>query len=364
MPNKRNKEHWWQGVVCYQIWPKSFKDTSGDGGGDIKGIIEKLDYLKDLGIDVIWISPTYKSPMKDMGYDVADWQEMDPTFGTLQDMCDLIEAVHARGMKILLDLVITHTSNQHPWFIESSSSKDNPKSDWYIWKDPRPGNKIWNERTKTHDLVEEPTNWRACFGGSAWTYHEARNQYYVHLFLVEEPDLNFENEEARKAIYDAAIGFWLNKNVDGFRIDTVNRLSKDPTYSDAKVKLVGKLQDGRDHYMNGPKSHVYLKEMRKYIDEHPGGKDRDIMLVGELPRTEYSAVMEYVHPKYHELNMVFDFDMVKLGGHDDPDNVRPHEVKHLRDGHESFTLPLFKKQLKKVQDMIDAGAWGTVFMEW
>ena len=343
----------------------SFKDSNSDGIGDIPGVISKLDYLKQLGVDVLWISPTYKSPLKDFGYDVSDWQDVSPVFGTMADMDQLITEVHARGMKILLDLVITHTSNQHPWFLESRSSRQNPKRDWYIWKNSRKGHKIRNHLTQTEDLVEEPTNYRACFGGSAWYYGEERKQWYMHLFLLEEPDLNWENPETRKAIFDTAIGFWLDKGVDGFRIDTVNRLSKDPSYKDAPIKLKGNLQPATQYYINGPKSHDYLREMRAYMDNHPSvkGSGRDLMLVGELPRTSPEEVFNYTHPASKELNMVFDFDMVNLSGHDDPDETPAHMVKNLCDGHHSFTLPLFKETLKKVQDIITNGGWGTVFME-
>ena len=356
---------WWKDVVCYQVWPRSFKDSNADGIGDIQGIISKLAYLKDLGIDVVWVSPTYSSPMVDFGYDISNWQGVDPDFGEVEDMDELIEKVHMHDMKILLDLVVTHTSNQHDWFKESKSSKDNPKSDWYIWKDARKGHKIFNPITETYDEIEEPTNWRACFGGSAWTYVPERDQYYLHLFMPAEPDLNFEKDYVRKAVYEEAIGFWLNKGIDGFRIDTVNRICKDWNWPDAQVKLEGKIQPATQFYINGPRSHEFLKEMRKYMDDHPRVKERgqSLMLVGELPLTEYDEVLRYVHPDSKELSMVFDFDMVKLGGHDDPDNVKCHQVKHLCDGDPSFTLPLFKQGLKKVQDLISSGAWGTVFME-
>ena len=343
----------------------SFKDSNDDGIGDIQGVISKLDYLQDLGIDVVWICPTYASPLKDYGYDISDWQAICPTFGTMQDMEDLIEQVHKRSMRILMDLVVTHTSDQHAWFKESRSSKTNDKHDWYIWKDARKGNKIWNPVTFTHDEVTEPNNWCACFGGSAWTYVPERDQYYLTLFMPSEPDLNWELKHVREAIFKDAVGFWLDKGIDGFRIDTVNRISKDQTFPDAPRVLEGRLQPGSDYYINGPRSHEYLKYLREYINDHPRVKERGqpLMLVGELPRTEYDDVLKYVHPELKELSMVFDFDMVKLGGHDDPDNVKAHEVKNLCDGDPAFTLPLFKQRIKKVQDLIASGAWGTVFME-
>lgn len=218
--NAAAERDWWKDVVCYQIWPMSVNDSNNDGHGDIQGIIKKLDYLKDLGVDAVWICPTYKSPMKDFGYDISDWQDVNPAFGTLADMELLIEEVHKRDMKILMDLVVTHTSNEHAWFKESRSSRDNPKHDWYVWKDGRPGNEIAHTITGTLDKIEEPTNYRAAFGGSAWYHVPERDQYYMHLFLYEEPDLNWENPETRQAIYGTAIGFWLDRKVDGFRIDT------------------------------------------------------------------------------------------------------------------------------------------------
>ncbi|KAK3687134.1 hypothetical protein LTR37_019127 [Vermiconidia calcicola] len=356
---------WWKDAVCYQVWPMSFKDSNADGHGDIQGIISKLDYLKDLGADVVWVSPTYKSPMKDFGYDISDWSDINPAFGTMEDMLQLIEEVHKRGMRILLDLVITHTSDQHPWFLESRTSKVNPKADWYMWENGRPGHHIYNTRTGVDDKVEQPTNWRACFGGSAWYYGEERDQHFLHLFLKEEPDLNWENPVTRKAIYEAAIGFWLDKGIDGFRIDTVNRLSKDVTWQDVPTKLVGPLQSATHVYINGPRSHEFLKEMRQYMDNHPRVQEsgQELMLVGELPKTPMDDVMQYVHPDSRELSMVFDFDMVDLAGHDSPDEVKAHETKNLCDGDPSYTLPLFKETIIKVQNLISAGGWGTVFME-
>lgn len=347
---------WWKGVVAYQIWPMSFKDTNGDGIGDIRGIISKLDYLKDFGIDVIWVSPTYASPLKDWGYDISDYEEMDARFGTMQDMGDLINEVHKRGMKILLDLVITHTSDQHAWFQESRKSRDNPKANWYMWADKRPGNMIKGE------LVEEPSNWRAAFGGSAWDYVEERDQYYIHLFLKEQPDLNWEDAEMREAVYQSAVKFWLDRGVDGFRLDTANRFCKDTKYPDVVVTVPGKWQPGSKHYMNGPRMHEWLKELRAKIDRDAPA--RDIMIVGELPLTSFEEVLRYVKPEERQLSMVFDFDIVKLGNNDNPDEYAKHEVSNYMDKDPSYTLPLFKKAVQKVQSLItDTNAWGTCFLE-
>ena len=204
-----NRLAWWKDGTFYQIWPASYKDANGDGIGDIGGIISTLDYLKDLGVDTVWVSPMYKSPQKDMGYDISDYKDIDPQYGTIQDAEDLIKEVHERGMRLVFDLVINHTSDLHPWFQESRSSKDSSKRDWYIWRPPR------YENGKRHP----PNNWKSYFGGSAWEWDEETQEYYLHLFVREQPDLNWENEATREAIYQTAVKFWLDKGVDGFRID-------------------------------------------------------------------------------------------------------------------------------------------------
>lgn len=204
---------WWKNAVTYQIYPASFKDSNADGLGDIPGITSKIDYLKDLGVDLIWLSPMFESPQVDMGYDVSNYEDVHRPYGTLEDMVTLIDACHTRGMRLILDLVVNHTSDQHAWFRESRSSRDNPKRDWYIWKPPR----YAEDGTRM-----PPTNWRGYFGGSVWEWDEHTQEYYLHLFAVQQPDINWENPVARKAIHDSAMRFWLDKGVDGFRIDTVN----------------------------------------------------------------------------------------------------------------------------------------------
>jgi len=307
----------------------------------------------------------YRSPQADYGYDISDWTDIHPEFGRVSDVERLIAEAHKLGMRLLMDLVVTHSSSQHKWFLEACSSRDNPKADWYMFRDPRPGNMIMNNVTGESELVEEPTNWKACFGGPIWTYVPARDQYYLSLFMPAEPDLNFENPEVRKAVFQDAIGFWLDRGIDGFRIDTVNRISKDLSFPDAPTTLKGRLQPGSDWYINGPRSHFFIQELRKYMDNHPCVKrtGKELMLVGELPRTTYDDVLKYTHPESKELSMVFDFDMVRLGGHDNPDEVPSHMVKNLSDGHHTFTLPQFKSELAKVQDLIANGSWGTIFME-
>ncbi|KJX95629.1 hypothetical protein TI39_contig4100g00006 [Zymoseptoria brevis] len=354
-PDSRGRP-WWKSIISYQIWPMSFQDSNGDGIGDIRGIISRLDYLKNLGIDCIWLSPTYQSPMEDWGYDISDYEAIHDQFGTLQDMEDLIREVHERGMYILLDLVITHTSSRHPWFRESCESRTGGKADWYTWADKRPNHEIEGQ------VVEEPTNWRAAFGGSAWTWVPEREQYYIHLFLESQPDLNWECEGMREAVYESAVKFWLERGVDGFRLDTANRFCKDMSLPDAEVKVEGRWQPGSKYYINGPKMHEWLKELRTKIAADTN--DRDIMLVGELPLTPYEELLKYVEPSRKELSMVFDFDVVKLGNNDNPDEFAKHEVSNFSDKDESYTLPNFKTAVQKVQNlMTDTDAWGTVFME-
>ena len=202
------KRTWWKDGTVYQIWPASYKDSNGDGIGDIQGIISTLDYLKDIGIDIIWVSPMYDSPQIDMGYDISNYEDIYPPYGSLADAESLIEACHKRGIRLVFDLVINHTSNLHPWFKDSRSSKDNPKRDWYIWQPAKYDKK--GQRMP-------PNNWRAHFGGSAWEWDETSQEYYLHLFCPEQPDLNWESEAARNAIYESAVKFWLDKGVDGFR---------------------------------------------------------------------------------------------------------------------------------------------------
>src|SRR5690554_5992883 len=216
-----SKEHpniWWKKTVIYQIYPRSFKDSNNDGIGDLKGIRQKLDYLEELGIGAIWISPIFPSPMADFGYDVSNYSGIHPIFGNMQDFDGLIAEVHLRGMKLILDLVPNHTSDQHPWFLESRSSRDNPKRDWYIWKDPGPQG-------------AEPNNWLAAFGGKAWEWDEKTGQYYYHSFLKEQPDLNWRNPEVQAAVFNE-MRFWLDKGVDGFRVDVMWHLIKDDQFRD------------------------------------------------------------------------------------------------------------------------------------
>lgn len=289
----KERQPWWKESVVYQIYPASYKDSNGDGVGDLPGIISELDYIKSIGVDVIWICPMYDSPQVDMGYDIRDYENVYPPYGTVQDMETLIAETHKRGMRIILDLVINHTSDQHKWFQESRSSKDNPKRDWYIW---RPAKYVNGER-------KPPNNWRSNFGGSVWTWDEHTQEYYLHLFCPEQPDVNFENDETRKAIYKSAITFWLDKGVDGFRIDTVNMYSKPADLADAPItEPDAEYQFAGFQYCNGPRMHEFLGEMNAIFSKY------DAMTVGECPNTpDIEGVIKYVSAREKQLDMVFQF---------------------------------------------------------
>jgi len=281
---------WWKKAVVYQIYPQSFKDTNNDGIGDLRGVIEKLDYIKSIGVNTLWLTPFFESPLVDNGYDVADYRKIAADFGTMADMDALIEAAHQRGLKLIFDLVVNHSSDQHAWFQQSKLSRDNPYSDYYIWRDPKPDG-------------SEPSNLGSVFGGSAWTYVPTRKQYYLHLFAKEQPDLNWAASKLREAIYDV-MTFWLDKGIDGFRMDSISFLSKEGQFEDVPVednKSFGSYYYGT---ANGPHLHEYLKEMHhRIMSQYP-----DIMLVGETPHTSMEQAKLYVEPKRQELSMVFQFE--------------------------------------------------------
>lgn len=287
---------WWKEACVYQIYPASFADSDGDGLGDIPGIISKVPYIKSLGVDTIWLSPIFASPQKDMGYDIADYRSIHAPYGTVEDVQQLIDELHGHQMRILMDLVVNHTSDQHAWFQASRSSRNNPKSDWYFWRDPK---------TDAQGNRKEPNNWKSIFGGSAWHFDESRGQYYLALFLPSQPDLNWESEEMRRATYDD-MRFWLDRGVDGFRIDSMNLMSKHPELPDGKVVDDEPYQSGAEFFASGPRMHDYIREMRKEVFDH-----YDAMTVGELGFTkdEYS-VSQYVAKDREELNMLFTGDIV------------------------------------------------------
>ena len=272
--------------VVYQIYPRSFKDSNGDGIGDLRGIIQKLDYLSELGVDYIWLTPFYSSPQRDNGYDIADYYSVDPAFGTMDDFEELVRQTQKRGIHLMLDMVFNHTSTQHQWF-KKALAGDKKFQAFYIFKDPKDG--------------LPPTNWLSKFGGSAWEYVEKFNQYYLHLFDVTQGDLNWENPGVRQEIYNVA-NFWLEKGVKGFRLDVINLISKPDTYVDDE------LGDGRRFYTDGPRIHEYLKE----LNANTFGRHKDILTVGEMSSTSLDACIRYSNPRENELSMVFNFHHLKV----------------------------------------------------
>lgn len=310
---------WWTRAVVYQIYPRSFQDSDGDGVGDLRGIISRLDHLSALGVDVVWLSPIYRSPQDDNGYDISDYQDVDPSFGTLADLDELIAALHERGMKLLMDLVVNHTSDEHPWFVESRRGPDSPKRDWYWWRPPRAG-------MAPGQPGAEPTNWHSFFSGSTWELDEASGEYYLHLFSRKQPDLNWENPEVRQAVY-AMMRWWLDRGVDGFRMDVINLISKDTDLPDGPV-VAGVWGDGSAHYTDGPRVHEYLQEMHREVFE--GRADR-LLTVGETPGVTLEEALRYTDPARREVDMVFQFEHVGLdhgpGGKFDPKPLRLTDLK-------------------------------------
>lgn len=283
---------WWKESVIYQIYPRSFNDSNGDGIGDLKGITEKLDYLKDLGIDVIWLSPVYKSPNDDNGYDISDYQDIMDEFGTMQDWEELLQEIHHRGMRLIMDLVVNHSSDEHAWFVESRKSKDNPYRDYYIWRPGKDGH--------------EPNNWESAFSGSTWEYDEATNEYFLHIFSKKQPDLNWENPKLRDEVYKM-MTWWLDKGIDGFRMDVINFISKVTGLPDAPNPNGKKYASGSEFFMNGPRIHEFLHEMNENVLSK-----YDIITVGEMPGATVEDAKLYTGHDREELNMVFTFEHMDL----------------------------------------------------
>jgi trehalose-6-phosphate hydrolase len=286
------KEPWWKRSVVYQIYPKSFNDTTGNGVGDIQGIIEKLDYLKELGVDVIWLTPIYKSPQKDNGYDISDYFSIHEEYGTMEDFDQLLTEAHSKGIKVIMDIVVNHTSTEHEWFQKSKVAKENnPYRDFYIWKDSK-------------EDGSEPTNWESKFGGNAWRYDEKTGQWYLHLFDVTQADLNWENEKVRNEVYDM-MTFWFEKGVDGFRLDVINLISKNQDFPDDDGSVPP--GDGRKFYTDGPRVHEYMNEMyEKVFSKY------DSMTVGEMSSTTIDHCIKYTRPDRNELSMTFNFHHLKV----------------------------------------------------
>ncbi|MGX4599632.1 alpha,alpha-phosphotrehalase [Faecalimicrobium sp. JNUCC 81] len=322
------KKIWWKEAVAYQIYPRSFMDSNNDGIGDLQGIIQKLDYVKDLGIDVIWICPMYKSPNDDNGYDISDYHEIMDEFGTMNDFDELLDEVHKRDMKLIIDLVINHTSDEHEWFIESKLSKDNPKRDWYIWKDGKEN--------------KEPNNWESIFKGSAWGKNEESGQYYLHLFSKKQPDLNWENKEVRYELYKM-INWWLDKGIDGFRIDAISHIKKEEGFNDMSNPNNLKYVPSFEKHMNVFGIQNYLQELK---DET--FSKYDIMTVGEANGVTINDCCEWVGEKDGKFNMVFSFEHLSLWNHDNK---------------KSFNIRKYKKAMSKWQEALYNKGWNALFIE-
>jgi len=319
---------WWKELTGYQIYPRSFKDSNGDGIGDLKGIIEKLDYLKELGIDLIWVCPFYKSPNDDNGYDISNYQDISQEFGTMEDADKLLKEAHKRGMKLIIDLVINHTSDEHPWFIESRESKNNTKRDWYIWKEGKNG--------------KEPNNWESIFKGSAWEFDEKTKEYYLHLFSKKQPDLNWENKNMRKAIYKM-INWWLDKGIDGFRVDAISHIKKEKGFPDMPNPKKEKYVEAYDMHMNRPGIQKYLKELKnETFDKY------NIVTVGEANGVGTENALEWVGEKNGKFNMIFQFEHLSLWDYE-------KEIK--------FSVKNYKRILNKWQMALEEDGWNALFIE-
>lgn len=319
---------WWKEAVCYQVYPRSFNDSNNDGIGDINGIREKLDYLKDLGIDVIWVSPIFKSPNDDNGYDISDYQDIMDEFGTMEDFELLLKETHDKGMKLILDLVINHTSDEHPWFIESKSSKDNPKRDWYIWQEGKDG--------------KEPNNWGSIFNGSAWEKTEETDEYYLHIFSKKQPDLNWENEAVRSELYNM-INWWFDKGIDGFRVDAITHIQKSFEDGDIPVEPGDEQYKAAfERYTNRPGILNHLRELR---DET--FNKYDIMTVGEANGVSPDDANDWVGFDNGIFNMIFQFEHLGLWNTEDS----------------GFDVIQYKNIMSKWQDQLEGVGWNALFIE-
>ena len=325
------KKAWWKEAVIYQIYPRSFADSNGDGIGDLNGITAHLDYLETLGIDVIWLSPVYKSPNDDNGYDISDYRDIMDDFGTMEDFDRLLAEAHRHHIRIVMDLVVNHTSDEHAWFIESRSSRDNPHRDYYIWKEPKDG--------------KEPNNWGAWFGGSAWELDEHTGMYYLHCFSRKQPDLNWENPKVRDEVFDM-MNWWCEKGIDGFRMDVISMISKDPAFPDGPVedRLYGSLAP---YVCNGPHVHEYLQEMNRRVLSH-----YDLLTVGEAAGVTIEEAQKYANNDGTELGMVFQFEHVELVK--GPIGKWSDQKPKLRD---------FRRVMNKWQYELEGKAWNSLFLD-
>lgn len=324
------KKTWWKEAVIYQIYPRSFMDSNGDGIGDLKGITSKLDYLKELGIDVIWLSPVYQSPNDDNGYDISDYQAIMEEFGTMGDFDEMLSEAHERGIKIVMDLVVNHTSDEHRWFVESRKAEDTPYRDYYIWREGKEGN-------------QPPNNWGSCFGGSAWKYDEERQMYFLHLFSPKQPDLNWDNPTVRQEVFDM-MTWWCEKGIDGFRMDVISMISK--TKDMPNGEMHGLYGDFGPYCVHGPHVHDYLKEMNEKVLSR-----YDIMTVGETSGVTVEEAKKYAGEDSRELNMVFQFEHVDGHG------------KYGKWTDERMPLTELKKIMSKWQTELYGKAWNSLFWD-
>lgn len=321
---------WWKEAVIYQIYPRSFMDSNGDGIGDIKGITSRLDYLKYLGVDVLWLSPIYRSPNDDNGYDISDYQAIMDEFGTMEDFDEMLSEAHARGLRVVMDLVVNHTSDEHKWFMESRRSKENAYRDYYIWREGK------DEKTP-------PNNWGSCFGGSAWQYDEETAMYYLHLFSKKQPDLNWDNPKVRDEVFNM-MAWWCDKGIDGFRMDVISMISKTKEMPDGQVTAF--YGDYGPYCIHGPNIHKYLKEMNKRVLSR-----YDIMTVGETPGVTTELAKQYAGEDAGELNMVFQFEHVDNHG------------KYGKWDDQKWQLTKLKKILTRWQTELYGKAWNSLFWD-
>jgi len=328
-------QQWWKEAVVYQIYPRSFYDSNGDGFGDLQGVIQKLDYIKSLGADVIWLCPVFDSPQDDNGYDISDYRSIYEKFGTNDDMFQLIDEVHKRGMKIIMDLVVNHTSDEHAWFAESRKSKDNPYRDYYFWKDPKADG-------------SKPNNWGSIFSGSAWTFDERTGQYYLHYFSKKQPDLNWENEAVRREVYDL-MTFWMDRGVDGWRMDVIGSISKYVDFPDYETDDSRPYVVGRYH-SNGPRLHEFIQEMNREVLSR-----YDCMTVGEANGSDVEEAIKYTDPSRHELNMIFTFEHMDI----DTKQHSPNGKWQMK----PFDPIALKKTMTRWQAALMNVGWNTLYFE-
>ena len=329
----------WKRGVVYQIYPRSFQDSNGDGIGDLPGITSRLDYLQQLGVDVVWLSPVYASPQDDNGYDISDYRAIAPEFGTMADFEQMLAAMHARGIRLMMDLVVNHSSDEHEWFRQARSSRDNPYHDYYLWAEPKADG-------------SPPNNWEAAFQGSVWEWNEATGEYYLHMFSRKQPDLNWENPQLRAEVY-ALMRFWLDKGVDGFRMDVINMISKpwnaDGSLPDAPVVREGFLQPSFGMTCNGPRLLEFLREMRREVLDH-----YDTITVGEAPLATVQQGRDITHPETGALDMLFQFehmDLDSVGGHVMGKwAARPLDLREL------------KRTMGRWQDELHGRGWNSLYL--